>query len=248
MTDSPGALTCEEVRFRYRRDSAEMVFDCRFPEGSITALVGPSGSGKSTLVNLVAGFEIAEAGAIRHGGRDIGVLPVSERPVSMVFQENNLFAHMRVFDNVALGVSPSLKLDTESRDRVDAALASVGLSGHGARLPSELSGGERQRVALARVIVRDRPILLLDEAFASLGPALRAEMLDLLAAIHHERRMITIMVTHFPDDARRIAERTVFLAEGRVVAEGSTDAVLDPRGGEPVVRAYLGDKSDGASG
>lgn len=237
------ALACEDLRFRYGGDSAEMRFDCAFAEGEITALVGPSGSGKSTLINLIAGFEIAASGVIRFGDSDITRAPVSERPVSMVFQENNLFSHMRIFDNVALGVAPSLRLTGEQRDSVEAALASVGLAGYGARLPGELSGGERQRVALARVIVRRKPILLLDEAFASLGPALRHEMLDLLSSIHDERRMTTVMVTHFPEDARRIAARTVFLADGAVVAEGPTGTLLDHDTAPEAVRSYLGRKA-----
>lgn len=244
MTETSISIACEEVRFRYGRDSAAMRFDCAFAAGSITALVGPSGSGKSTLLNLIAGFEIPDAGAVRFGGADMSRAPVAERPVSMVFQENNLFAHLPVFDNVALGLSPSLRLDAADRDAVEAALASVGLAGYGARLPGQLSGGERQRVALARVIVRRKPVLLLDEAFASLGPALRGGMLDLVARIHAERGMTTVMVTHFPEDARRIAPQTVFLAEGRVVAGGPTDDVLDAEGGDPAIRDYLGSAAE----
>lgn len=240
MTEEPAAVACEDVRFRYRPGDTGMHFDCVFPAGVITALVGPSGSGKSTLINLIAGFELPEAGTIRFAGRDMTRAPVSDRPVSMVFQENNLFSHMRVFDNVALGVSPSLRLKPGERERVDMALGSVGLAGYGGRLPAELSGGERQRVALARVIVRRKPVLLLDEAFASLGPALRGEMLDLLASIQEERHMTTVMVTHFPDDARRVAARTVFLADGNVVAEGPTETILGRGTAPDAVRAYLG--------
>jgi thiamine transport system ATP-binding protein len=242
MTEQRVAMTCEDVRFRYRGDAPEMRFDCAFPTGAVTALIGPSGSGKSTLINLIAGFETPDEGAIRFGDRDITQEPVSERPVSMVFQENNLFSHLSVFDNVALGVSPSLRLTGEDRGRVEVALAGVGLSGYGDRLPAQLSGGERQRVALARVIVRQKPVLLLDEAFASLGPALRADMLDLLASIHDERHMTTVMVTHFPEDARRIAAHTVFLADGAVVLEGDTASLLDSETAPAPVRAYLGAK------
>ena len=147
---------------------------------------------------------------------------------------------MTVADNVGLGVSPSLRLTAEDHGEVARALAAVGLEGFGARLPGELSGGERQRVALARVIVRHKPILLLDEAFASLGPAMRGNMLDLVADILRERHMTTIMVTHFPEDARRIARHTAFLANGTVVASGPTETILDPETTNPVVGGYLG--------
>lgn len=240
MTDISVPISCDGVRFRYNRDAAEMQFDCAFAAGAITALVGPSGSGKSTLLNLLAGFETPAAGVIRFGDADLTHAPVAERPVSMVFQENNLFAHLSVFDNVALGLSPSLKLKAGDEDAIGQALASVGLAGYGARLPGQLSGGERQRVALARVIVRRKPVLLLDEAFASLGPALRADMLDLVARIHAERGMTTVMVTHFPEDARRIAPQTVFLAGGSVIAGGSTGSLLDAETAPAAIRDYLG--------
>lgn len=240
MTETSLPIACDGVGFRYETDGAEMRFDCAFPAGKITALIGPSGSGKSTLLNLIAGFETPETGTIRFGDADLTHAPVAERPVSMVFQENNLFAHLSVFDNVALGLSPSLRLKPGDREAAEEALATVGLAGYGARLPGQLSGGERQRVSLARVIVRRKPVLLLDEAFASLGPALRADMLDLVARIHAERGMTTVMVTHFPEDARRIAPQTVFLAEGTVVAGGATKDLLDAGTTPDAIRDYLG--------
>ena len=121
-------------------------------------------------------------------GVDVTKLPPSSRPVSMIFQENNLFAHLDVAANVGLGISPALRLSSSDRDRVATALGHTGLASKEKRLPRELSGGERQRVALARALVRDRPVLLLDEPFASLGPALRDEMLDLLVSVQKERQ------------------------------------------------------------
>ena len=116
----------------------------------------------------------------------------------MIFQENNLFAHLDVAANVGLGISPALRLAAADRERIAVALERTGLAGKEKRLPHELSGGERQRVALARALVRERPVLLLDEPFASLGPALREEMLDLLVSVQKERRMTTLLVTHQP--------------------------------------------------
>jgi thiamine transport system ATP-binding protein len=200
-----------------------MHFDLTVPAGEILAIMGPSGSGKSTLLSLLAGFETPTAGTIRIGGEDVSMLAPAARPVSMIFQENNLFAHLDVAANVGLGRSPSLRLTTEDRVHVDQALARVGLAGKERRLPRELSGGERQRVALARVLVRDRPVLLLDEAFASLGPALRDEMLDLVGGLHASKGMTVLMVTHDPRDARRIAPHTAFLEDGRIAATGPTE-------------------------
>src|SRR5262249_51735110 len=155
--------------------------------GECLAIIGPSGAGKTTLLSLLAGFEHAEGGLILIEGRDVTRLGPAERPVSMVFQEHNLFAHLTVAANVGLGIHPGLRLAADDRARVSAALAQVGLAGMESRLPSQLSGGERQRVALARTLVRNRPVLLLDEPFVALGPALRRDMLDLVNALRAAR-------------------------------------------------------------
>jgi len=231
------AIALDGVSFSY--GEASFRFDAQFAAGRITALMGPSGSGKSTLLNLVAGFETPTVGKVLIGGVDVSGAPPSERPVSMVFQENNLFAHLPVEGNVGLGRSPSLKLTPADRHAVAEALARVGLAGKEKRLPRELSGGERQRVALARVLLRDRPVLLLDEPFASLGPALREDMLDLVAGIHAERRMTVLFVTHQPEDARRIGQDMVFLDEGTIAATG-TAADFFGRSGPDAFRRYIG--------
>lgn len=119
------------------------------------------------------------------------------------------------------------------------ALARTGLAGKEARLPAALSGGERQRVALARALVRDRPVLLLDEPFASLGPALRRDMLDLVAALQRERQMTVLFVTHQPEDAERIADHVIFLDEGHVAAAGTAAEFFGPKQPE-VFRRYAG--------
>ncbi len=207
--------------------------------GERVALMGASGSGKSTLLDLIAGFETPDRGRVILAGRDVTDVPPAGRPVTMLFQRDNLFSHLDAFTNVALGRSPALKLSQEDRSAVTGALARVGLAGKEKRLPSELSGGERQRVAIARVLLRDRPVLLLDEPFASLGPALAAEMLRLVAEIATERAMSVILVTHEPREAGDFADRTLFLDAGRIVADGPTASILG-EGGVEAVRRYLG--------
>ncbi len=211
-------IRCETVTFSY--GEAAMRFDFAVAAGEIAAVMGPSGAGKSTLLNLIAGFDVPSSGRVLIGGSDVAGLPPASRPISMVFQENNLFGHLDVAANVGLGRSPSLKLSADDREAVSAALTRVGLAGMEKRLPRELSGGERQRVALARVLVRDRPVLLLDEPFASLGPALRQDMLSLLCDLHAERGMTVLMATHNPEDAEAVAHRMVFLENGSVAATG----------------------------
>lgn len=232
------AVVLDGIRFTY--GNAEMAFDVDVAPGALVAVMGPSGSGKSTLLNLIAGFEPPSSGRIVIGGEDVTHLSPAARPVSMVFQENNLFGHLSVENNVGLGISPSLRLTADDKASVAEALARTGLGGKEKRLPRELSGGERQRVALARVLVRDRPVLLLDEPFASLGPALRIEMLELLYSLHAERRPTVFLVTHHPEDARRIAEQVVFLENGKVAAKGSAADFFDGTGPAAFQR-YVGE-------
>jgi thiamine transport system ATP-binding protein len=214
MTGRGLEIVLDKIAFRYAE--MEMGFDLSFTAGSVTAIMGPSGAGKSTLLNLVAGFEAPAGGRVVIGGEDVTGLSPAARPVSMVFQENNLFSHLDVVANIGLGRSPSLKLSGEDRAAVTDALARTGLSGKEKRLPSELSGGERQRVALARVLVRNRPVLLLDEPFASLDAELRREMTGLVGELHSRNHMTVLMVTHDMEDARRIADRIVRVEDGHI--------------------------------
>jgi len=233
-------IRLEDVRFRY--EEMEMRFDAAFPTGSFTAVIGPSGGGKSTLLNLIAGFEAPEQGRVLIDGKDVTALPPDQRPVSMIFQDNNVFAHLDLWQNVALGVSPSLKLDGEQKARVDAALVEVGLSALMHRKPGEVSGGERQRVAVARALVRDRPVLLLDEPFAALGPALRRDMLDLVKAMQQARGLTVVMVTHQPEDALAAATHTAYLENGHIVALRPTAELFGAKD-LPGLSDYLGDWS-----
>ena len=227
----------DNVAFGYA--GASMLFDADFKAASITAVMGPSGSGKSTLLSLIAGFETPQSGRVLIGGIDVTGQPPAERPVSMIFQENNLFAHLDVEKNVGLGRSASLRLSPGDIEAVSQALSRTGLGGKEKRLPRELSGGERQRVALARALVRNRPVLLLDEAFGSLGPALRRDMLDLLVDVQAEKAMTVLFVTHQPQDARRVADRIVFVENGRVTATGPSADFFGKDGPEGF-RRYIG--------
>jgi thiamine transport system ATP-binding protein len=237
MDDKRAGVRLDKTAFSY--GEAPLSFDVEFAAATITAVMGPSGSGKSTLLNLVAGFETPQSGRV-----DVTRFAPATRPVSMVFQENNLFAHLNVEQNVGLGCSPALKLGEADRRAVREALFRTGLAGKEKRLPRELSGGERQRVALARVLVRERPVLLLDEPFASLGPALREDMLDLVAGLQAERAMTVLFVTHQPEDARRIAQAMVFLENGTVAATGLAEDFFNGSGPE-VFKRYIGSEMAG---
>ena len=230
-------IELSHVTFRY--EDMAMRFDAQFPTASFTAVIGPSGGGKSTLLNLIAGFEAPESGRVLIDGADVTALPPDQRPVSMIFQDNNVFAHLDLWQNVALGVAPSLKLDAAQKARVDAALAEVGLGALMHRKPGEVSGGERQRVAVARALVRDRPVLLLDEPFAALGPALRRDMLELVKGMQQARGLTVVMVTHQPEDALTAATHTAYLENGHILALRPT-AELFAASDLPGLSDYLG--------
>jgi thiamine transport system ATP-binding protein len=207
-------ITLENAGFRY--EDMVMNFNLQVAKGELVGIIGPSGAGKSTLLSLIAGFDDPVSGRISIGGADMEGVAPDQRPVSMIFQDHNSFAHLDVWTNVALGISAYLKLDTQQHERVDEALARVGLSDFKARKATELSGGERQRIAIARALVRDKPVLLLDEPFTALGPALRRDMLDLIREIQVERKLTILMVTHQPEDARYAASRIAFVQNGRI--------------------------------
>lgn len=212
--------------------------DIVVPTGSVTAVIGPSGAGKSTLLGAIAGFVPPTSGRILWGGEDLADLQPGKRPLSILFQDQNLFPHLTVDQNLGLGLRPDLRLTSSDRAAVAAALARVGLSGYGNRKPGALSGGQQSRVALARTLLRARPLLLLDEPFSALGPALKAEMLDLVQEVAAERSLTVLMVSHDPADARRIAGQTILVADGLAHPPRPTaDIFADP---PPALRAYLG--------
>ena len=226
-------------RTLYRYDRAEMRFELTVGAGEFVSVIGPSGAGKTTLLNLIAGFERPDDGAVRLDGRDVTDLPPAARPVTTLFQEHNLFAHLTVAQNVGLGLHPGLRLTADDRRHAAEALDTVGLSGLDARLPRQLSGGERQRVALARSVVRNRKILLLDEPFAALDPALRQEMVRLVDRLRRERDLTVLMVTHLLDELSYFDLRAIFIHGGKVLADGRAEDLLEDRT-TPELAAYLG--------
>ena len=208
------------------------------PMGARVALLGPSGAGKSTLLTTLAGFWPPSSGRILWAGQDITHTPPGERPLSILFQDQNLFPHLSVAQNLGLGLSPKLRLSGADKAKIEAALARVGLAGFGNRKPATLSGGQQSRVALARCLLRARPILALDEPFAALGPALKADMLALVADLAEEQGTTVLMVSHDPEDARRLCPQTVLVAEGVAHAPQPTEALLAAP--PPALAVYLG--------
>jgi thiamine transport system ATP-binding protein len=218
-------LTLNKLTYLY--EHLPMRFDLQIEAGERVAILGPSGAGKSTLLSLTAGFLTATSGQILLNGQDHSQTPPAKRPVSMLFQENNLFSHLTVRQNMGLGLHPGLKLSAAQQQELLEIARQVGLEDCLDRLPSQLSGGQRQRVALARCLLRSQPILLLDEPFSALDPALRSEMLNLLDKVCSERNLTLLMVSHNLDDAVRVAQRTLLVVDGRIYYDGPTQALVE---------------------
>ncbi len=214
-------------------------YSLEVPEGALCGLIGPSGGGKTTLLHAIAGFERPSSGALRFRGRDLIPLAPSQRPLSILFQDHNLFPHLTAAENVGLGIDPRLRLGADEAHRVAAALQRVGLGGLGGRRPAELSGGQRQRVAIARALVRQRPLMLLDEPFGGLDPGLRHEMIALVDHLRRDERLTVLVSIHTPEDLGDAAELMAFVAGGRVLAAARPKDVLAP-GRAPEIDRYLG--------
>ncbi|MFS2222986.1 thiamine ABC transporter ATP-binding protein ThiQ [Pantoea sp. B65] len=217
-------LTLNNLTYLYNH--LPMRFSLTMQAGERLAILGPSGAGKSTLLSLIAGFLPANSGTIMLNGVDHTHSAPAQRPVSMLFQENNLFPHLSVAQNIGLGLNPGLKLSHQQRQTIDDIARRVGLSDYLDRLPAQLSGGQRQRAALARCLVRQQPLLLLDEPFSALDPALRKEMLLLVDEVCRERQITLLMVSHSLEDAQQIATRSVLIVDGRVCWDGATDTLV----------------------
>ena len=212
--------------------------DLTVPKGARVAVIGPSGAGKSTLLNAIAGFVSPSAGGILWQGAELTALPPGDRPLTILFQDQNLFPHLTVAQNLGLGLSPRLRLSADQHKAIDHALDRVGLATLGPRLPSQLSGGQQGRAALARALLRARPMLLLDEPFAALGPALKADMLDLVSEVAEEAGATVLMVTHDPMDAKRFADQTILVADG--MAQPPQDTASLFKNPPKALKDYLG--------
>jgi thiamine transport system ATP-binding protein len=212
--------------------------DWSVPKGARVAIIGPSGAGKSTLLNAIAGFVTPASGRILWEGADLAGKAPGERPLTILFQDQNLFPHLTVEQNLALGLSPRLKPTSAQLAQVADALRRTGLDGLGQRRPAQLSGGQAGRAALARALLRARPMLLLDEPFAALGPALKQEMLALVGEVAAETGATVMMVTHDPKDAQGFADLTVLVADGVAHPPQETTALFaNP---PQALRDYLG--------
>ena len=208
-------LRVEDLTFAYSGQNTPYLFSMTAAAGEITAVAGASGSGKSTLLDLLAGFLTPHSGRIELDDQNLVPLPPEGRPLSLLLQSESLFEHLSAASNIALGLPRNVrKRDADSQ--IKAALAEVGLEGIGSQLASTLSGGQKQRVALARTLLRARPILLLDEPFSALDDETRLVIRALVRTLTERHRWHTILVSHHADDIAALAGRRYVLRDGRL--------------------------------
>ncbi len=199
-------LEVKDIYFHYEKQKQDYRYDFSLGKGEIIAISGVSGAGKSTLLDLIAGFLMPNKGEINLNDQDILSLPPEKRPVSILFQNDNLFEHLSVNKNIALGVLGN-ENSNENQAAISNALKDVGLENFGNQLASKLSGGQKQRVALARTLLRNRPILLLDEPFTGLDEKTAKDMQALLKKLVKQHKWHAIIVTHNKYDANAMGAK-----------------------------------------
>jgi iron(III) transport system ATP-binding protein len=220
-SQSNGAVRFDGVRKNYGAVTAVKNLDLIIETGQLVTLLGPSGCGKTTTLRMIAGLESASAGKIHIGGNDVTHLSATYRNVSMVFQSYALFPHMTVAENVAYGLTVKSVPKKEAQEKAEHVLKLVGLAGFGARLPSELSGGQQQRVAVARAVVLEPEVLLLDEPLSNLDAKLRRHVREEIRQIQQDLGLTAVYVTHDQEEAMAVSDRIIVMKNAEIAQEGS---------------------------
>lgn len=206
-------------QLNYTIDKHDFYFDLTIAANEHVAILGENGAGKSTLLNLIMGFIFPISGKIIIDQKEYTHLTADKRPVSMLFQEHNLFPHLTVKQNIQLGFSPSLKLTPIQKQLFDQFVTQMNIDSFLNRLPHTLSGGQKQRVALTRCLSQSRPILLLDEPFSALDEKTRQEMYLLLEQIQQQQQLTILHVSHQHAELLHVASRQLFLDNGRIIKD-----------------------------
>lgn len=201
--------------------------DLEIPEGSLVTLLGPSGCGKTTLLRMLAGLETPTQGDIFIKGKRINDTPIHRRNLGMIFQNYALFPHKTIFDNVAFGLKYRSASKDQMKERVEKALETVRLPGVGSRMPSQLSGGQQQRIALARAIVIEPDVLLMDEPLSALDENLREDMRREIDNLQQDLGVTTIFVTHDQREALSMSDKVVVMKDGFIQQEGTPEEVYN---------------------
>ena len=216
-----GAVEFRAVRKDYGAFTAVPDLNLSIQPGQLVTLLGPSGCGKTTTLRMLAGLEAPTKGQILIGGQDVTLLPPNRRDVTMVFQSYALFPHMSVIANIAYGLEAEGMKAAEARAAAGKGLELVGLSGLGDRLPSELSGGQQQRVAVARALVLEPQVLLLDEPLSNLDARLRRRVRTEIRELQQRLGFTAVYVTHDQEEALAVSDRIVVMKAGVIAQDGT---------------------------
>ncbi|MCA1054389.1 ABC transporter ATP-binding protein [Rossellomorea aquimaris] len=223
-------ITLQHINKSFEGQTVIHDMNLEINKGELVTFLGPSGCGKSTLLRTIAGLVTPEAGSISIDGRDVTNVSPKDRGVGMVFQSYALFPNMNVFDNVAFGLKMKKMKKEEIHEKVMTILELVGLTGKEQAYPHELSGGQQQRVALARSIVVEPKVLLLDEPLSALDAQIRKNLQQLLRSIQQRLGMTMILVTHDQEEAMVVSDRIILLNNGEVEQEGHPhDLYMNPK-------------------
>jgi iron(III) transport system ATP-binding protein len=221
ITPKAGSVVFQNVKKTFGAFTAIADLSLTIEPGTLVTLLGPSGCGKTTTLRMLAGLEHPTAGKILIGGKDVTMLPANERDVSMVFQSYALFPHMSSLENVAYGLESSGLSRRQAREKAEEGLALVGLAGMGQRLPAELSGGQQQRVAVARALVLEPQVLLLDEPLSNLDARLRRRVRTEIRELQQRLGFTAVYVTHDQDEALAVSDRIIIMKDGEIAQSGA---------------------------
>ena len=221
MTNQTGSVRFDGVVKKYGEVTALKELNLAIEPGKLVTLLGPSGCGKTTTLRLIAGLEMATEGSIHIGGEDVTHLTATYRKVSMVFQSYALFPHMTVLENVAYGLTVKSVPKAQAAEKAEEGLELVGLAGFGDRLPSELSGGQQQRVAVARAIVLEPEVLLLDEPLSNLDAKLRRHVREEIRQIQQRLGLTAVYVTHDQEEAMAVSDEIIVMNNAEIAQIGT---------------------------
>ena len=220
-----GSVVFEHVTKRFAGFNALPDLSLTVEPGTLVTLLGPSGCGKTTTLRLLAGLEHPTSGRILIGGKDVTHLPANERDVAMVFQSYALFPHMSAIDNIMYGLQSSGMNKREAQDRAREGLKLVGLENQGQRLPSELSGGQQQRIAVARALVLEPQVLLLDEPLSNLDERLRRRVRTDIRELQQRLGFTAVYVTHDQEEALAVSDKIIVMKEGDIAQQGAPESL-----------------------
>ena len=230
-------LKINQLKYSYKNQKFD--FSINVNIGNILGIVGPSGSGKSTFLALLAGLIEPNSGEIIYNNQNITNNNIEERPFKIIFQNNNLFNHLTVQQNIGIGIKTNLKFAKKEIDKIQQQAELFGIKTLVDKYPPQLSGGEIQRTALARIMLQSQPILLLDEPFTGLDPTLRQELYDKLLKLKEINKMTLLFVTHYPEDCLKIADKVALISDGIIKEDKSTvDFFSKPN--SKSIKEYLG--------